>query len=139
MQHPEPAELRFHHTGCLTNDIRSACDQFRLLSEDFEVSAVHTIAAQSVKVCFVGPPCGPFVEFVQPLSDSGTLANMLRKGIRFYHTGYLCGDIALSAKQLESAGWRQINSFVSEAFGGCLCAFFLSPDGLLIELIQDRR
>jgi len=139
MQHPELDELRLHHTGCLTTDIKVACEQYGSLASSFEVSPVHTIAAQSVKVCFVGPSCGPFVEFVQPLSDSGSLANMIRKGIRFYHTGYLCGDIELSSRQLEEAGWRQVNKFSSEAFGGCPCAFFLSQDGLLIELIEARR
>jgi hypothetical protein len=101
------------------------------------VSGVHEIVAQKVKVAFVGPAGGPFVEFVEPMEDNSSLRSMMRKGIRFYHTGYLCNSISALQAELDAAGWRIVGRFQSEAFGGSTCAFFADQDGMLIELIEQ--
>ena len=137
MLHLSSGEVRFHHVGCLTSDIQASCVSFRGVAEDVQVSEVHQIAEQKVKVCFVGQSSGPLVEFVQPLGENGSLAAMLRRGVRFYHTAYLCASVATLSERLEAAGWRMVNSFKSEAFEGALCAFFVNEDRVLIELIEQ--
>ena len=138
MPQDDTSDLSFHHVGCLTHSLESSCEQYLGIYGDGAQSPIYKIECQKVRVCFVGPPQGPCVEFVQPIDETSTLAAMLRKRIQFYHLAYYCNSLSIWADRLESRGWRIVNTFSSEAFGGATCGFFLSSDGQLLELIERQ-
>jgi hypothetical protein len=128
--------LTLHHVGCLVEDIPAALAAFPATSSSPNVAAPVEVASQKVSVCFLPAGNGTFIEFVQPWPENGFLLKMMRKGISYYHAGYLCRDLEESVQSLVAAGAHELNRFQSEAFEGRCCVFVITGQQQLIELIQ---
>ena len=129
--------MRFHHLGCLVNRIEEAIEQYRQMhGQNLVASNMYTIKDQQVRVCFLNITENMLLEFVEVDEENKTLGRMMRKGITFYHLGYKVIKIDESINRLLNDGYRLVNSFNSEAFEGKKCAFLISPQQHLIELIQ---
>lgn len=133
--------MRLHHIGYVVDDIKKGIAAYQPLTakELTETPKIYHIQDQKVKVCFLDIGNGTFLELVEPAEDNKPLKKMKKKGIGYYHLGFLVEDIQAKIKELEIAGYHQLNLFSSEAFQGRLCAFLLSPDLQLVELIEQEK
>jgi methylmalonyl-CoA/ethylmalonyl-CoA epimerase len=129
--------LCFHHVGCAVKSIAEAVEAYRPMA--LSVSPEIPITAQGVKVCFVEISPGSFIELVEAATEDSLLRQMIKKGITYYHTGYLTEDFDGTLEQLDAAGFRHINTFHSEAFEQRRCAFLASPVAHLIEIIESKN
>jgi hypothetical protein len=126
-----------HHIGYVVNTIeRGIQDYSPLTLLKSGISKIFTIADQKVKVCFLEISPNVYLELVEPLEGNEPLMKMKKRGVGFYHLGFLVDDIHAKIAEFENQNYRNINLFSSEAFGGRLCAFMLSPDLQLIEFIE---
>jgi len=128
--------LKFHHTGCLVKNIDEAIESYRGLFQPESIGEKIFISSQEVYVCFIGMGEGIFIELVQPSSETSVVRNMMKKGITYYHKGFLVDDIDASIKMLEEKNYKWLQTFRSEAFNNKRCAFLMSPVMHLIELIE---
>ncbi len=111
--------LTFHHVG--------------LLVENMEESIIHYSAVfgkQNISN-------NNFIELVTPLGESSIVSKLLKKKIGYYHMAYKVSDIKLAVKKLEGLNYKAMGFFQSEAFENKLCIFLFSPEGHLIELIEN--
>lgn len=131
--------MQLHHIGYVVDDIKKGIAAYQPLTSDKEKKEpkIYHIQDQKVKVCFLDLGNGTFLELVEPAEDNKPLKKMKKKGIGYYHLGFFVVDIHQKIKELETAGYHQLNLFSSEAFQGRFCAFLLSPDLQLIELIEQ--
>jgi catechol 2,3-dioxygenase-like lactoylglutathione lyase family enzyme len=128
--------LTFHHVGCLVEDIPAALAAYTGTCLAAEASAPVAVRSQKVRVCFLPSGNGAFIEFVEPERDNAFLMRMLRKGISYYHVGYLCVELEECVRSLLAAGAHELTRFSSEAFGGRLCVFLLTAQQQMLELIE---
>jgi catechol 2,3-dioxygenase-like lactoylglutathione lyase family enzyme len=129
--------LRFHHTGCLTENIEESLHTYVNILGFKKASDAITIADQQVKVCFVETAPGVFLELVEPLGENLALRKIIKSKNPYYHTGYLVSDLAGTIGILQDAGFYLVNRFKSEAFGNKECAFLYTTEMHLIELIES--
>ena len=101
------------------------------------VSIPVGIASQRVQVAFADAGNDVLVELVAPDPDNQFLNHLLRKGVSFYHLGYLCSDIQKACADFIASGATELSRFHSEAFEGRECVFYLTPVGQMIELIDN--
>jgi len=130
--------MQLHHIGYIVDDIGKGIVAYQpLIHESLRKKPkIYDIQDQKVKVCFLDLGNGTFLELVEPSADNKPLLKLKKKGVGFYHLGFLVDNIQEKIDELETQEYRKINSFSSEAFEGRLCAFLLSPDFQLIELIE---
>lgn len=131
--------MKLHHVGCLIRNIEAGIEQYKSLHHSVSISQIYEIKSQEVRVCFVhisdeNETC---IELVQPTNEASFLYKLMtKKGMNFYHLGFFVSNINRKKGELEAKGYRIVNSFESEAFGGRKCVFLYSPDLHLIELIE---
>jgi methylmalonyl-CoA/ethylmalonyl-CoA epimerase len=125
-----------HHIGCLTKSIDESLIYYTKILPLKRSGEIITIQSQGVKVCFLSMNDSTFLELVEPSESNKTLNNLLKKGISFYHLGYLSENVEDAADFLVSKEFKLVTSFYSEAFQNKKCIFLLSPEFHLIELIQ---
>jgi methylmalonyl-CoA/ethylmalonyl-CoA epimerase len=125
-----------HHIGCLVTDLTVAIADYQLLHPAGMASAIFEIPDQKVKVQFysIGDTQ---VEFVQPMDETSSLSQLLKKNAGYYHIGVYTDNIAAEITRLEDAGYRLVNKFRSAAFGDRYCAFMYNLEYHLIELIEQ--
>lgn len=131
--------MKLHHVGCLVKTIETGIEQYKSLHESVSVSQIYEIESQEVRVCFVhiSDENSTCIELVQPMNETSFLYKLMtKKGVNFYHLGFLVSDIDRKSAELEAKDYRLVNSFTSEAFDGRKCVFLYSPDLHLIELIE---
>ena len=73
------------------------------------------------------------------MGEDSAVQAFLRKGINYYHAGYLAEDFDAAKAELESQGCRPMGVFHSEAFAGRRCEFFLNQAFHLMEIIEKGR
>ena len=100
------------------------------------ISKTYEIAEQKVKVCFIEIGDKVFLELVEFSENSSSLSKIFKSKNPYYHVGYLVDNISSVIEQLQNEGFHLVNTFSSEAFKGKTCAFMLSTDMHLIELIE---
>lgn len=136
METLQPNELIFHHVGLLTEDIENSIDQYTRLFGQKNISEIVTVETQKVKVCFVKNGVESYIELIQPTSEDSVVYKLLKRKINYYHVAYYVSDIHATVARLEQLGYKPMEFFSSEAFGGKACIFLFSPETHLIELIQ---
>jgi methylmalonyl-CoA/ethylmalonyl-CoA epimerase len=129
--------LTFHHTGLATANIDEAVDNYKELFGSDCASVKYTINSQKVNVCFIKVGKDSFLELVEPSSEDSSINRLLKKGHSYYHVGYLTKDIEFSVEQMILLNYKPMEYFNSEAFNNKRCIFLFSPEGHLIELIED--
>jgi methylmalonyl-CoA/ethylmalonyl-CoA epimerase len=132
MQDPPPL-LALHHIGVLVKTIDGGLAAYQALGA--RVSAPVTISSQGVRVCFVDLGGSVTIELVETMGN-GLTQNLLKRGITYYHLGYLVADLDAALQHLVGLGYLHLQTFSSEAFDGRRCAFLMSPVLHLIEIID---
>lgn len=127
-------KLIIHHIGVLVNSIEEATAAYRELNA--RISEPVVIASQSVRVCFVYVDNSVAIELVEP-SEKGVSRNLLKRGVTYYHLGYLVRNFDSALESLAELSYVHLQTFESEAFEGRRCAFLMSPVLHLIELIEQ--
>jgi hypothetical protein len=130
--------LKFHHIGCLSENIDDSMETYKKLYNTDKVSRKIFIESQGVYVCFVEMPGGGFLELIQPVNEDSVVARLKKKGFTYYHIGYWVKNVKETITELESLDFKFINIFQSEAFGGRTCAFLYSPEMHLIEIMEEE-
>ncbi|MFY0651234.1 MAG: VOC family protein [Cyclobacteriaceae bacterium] len=130
--------LKFHHVGVITQNMAFSIETYSKLFGKNSISDVYEISSQGVEVCFVETGKGSYLELVQSLSEKSIINSMSKKGTTYYHTGYLVPDIEEAISFLKSNKFRHIETFKSEAFDNSFCAFLISREAHLIELIEKN-
>jgi len=130
--------LKFHHTGCLVENISNTIQEYRkLLGENLEISDIYNIEDQKVSVCFLKLNEGVFLELIEPKEDNIRLKKMLKRGETFYHIAFMVNEIDNVIADLVNNNYKVVSYFKSEAFGNKKCAFLYSSDTHLIEIIEE--
>jgi hypothetical protein len=127
--------LEPHHFGCLVRNLDQAIEAYRPLFP--AMSPKIYVSAQKVTVCFVRLGEAISLELIEPAEPDAATQTMLKRGIAYYHVGYLVKDFEGSVEKLEKLGYKVVESFHSEAFEGKRCAFLMSPVLHLIELMES--
>jgi methylmalonyl-CoA/ethylmalonyl-CoA epimerase len=127
-------KLTLHHIGVLVNSMAEATAAYRALNA--RISEPVHIASQGVRVCFVDMDSGAAIELIEP-TEKGVNRDLLKRGITYYHLGYLVSDFESAVESLVGLNYVHLQTFQSEAFGGRRCAFLMSPVLHLIELIEQ--
>ena len=128
-------KLALHHIGVLVNGIAEASAAYRSLGA--RISEPVVIASQNVRVCFVSMGSSVALELVEP-AQTGVSRDLLKRGITYYHLGYMVSDFDAVLQNLVDSGYVHLHTFSSEAFEGRRCAFLMSPVLHLMELIEQR-
>jgi catechol 2,3-dioxygenase-like lactoylglutathione lyase family enzyme len=129
--------LRFHHIGCLTEDIERSIASYSELFGFNRISRIFNISDQEVKVCFIETSPDTFLELIEPTGVNPTLRKLIKSNNLYYHIGYLTPEIESAIESFIKKDFKLVNTFHSEAFQNRKCAFLYSPDMHLIELIQE--
>ena len=129
--------LELHHIGNLVEDIDSAVLTYRLLYGEECASDKIFVSSQGVFVCFINTGKNVFIELVQPVDETSSVFRMRKKGISYYHLAYVTKNFETTSEYLLSCNFKVLNLFYSEAFENKRCQFMYSPEGELIELIEN--
>jgi FkbH-like protein len=127
--------LGFHHVGLACADLDAEERVFARLGytregPDFE-DPVQGIRGRFL----VG--AGPRLELLCELPTGTVLGPWLRKGVKMYHVAYEAVDLAAADIAVTAFGARRVVAPVpAVAFGGRRIAFYMMPNGFLIELIE---
>ena len=128
--------LTLHHIGCLVENIPAAVAAHPAACFAAGASEPVRVSSQKVRVCFLPAGNDTFIEFVEPEADNGLLVRMLRRGVTYYHAGYLCANVEECVRSFIAAGAHELTRFSSEAFQGRLCVFLVTAEQQMIELIE---
>jgi hypothetical protein len=131
--------MHFHHVGCAVKSIAAALPAYRPFFPN--IGEPILVTSQKVRVCFIEMRPGFYLELVEPAAEPGdadgaAVNAFLRKGITYYHNGFLVDDFDAVARDLISQGAKPLPVFHSEAFGGRRCQFFLNTAFHLIEIVE---
>ena len=129
--------MRFHHIGLLVDDINHSIINYSSLFGVQNISEIFTINSQKVRICFVKIGTNEFIELVEPIGDDSVVSKLLKKRISYYHLAYKVTNIKESINILEEKNYKALEVFKSEAFDNKYCVFLYTPDGHLIELIEE--
>jgi methylmalonyl-CoA/ethylmalonyl-CoA epimerase len=102
-------------------------------------SRAETVAAQGVKVVFIGTGAGR-LELLEATSPDTPVGRFLaRRGPGLHHIAYRVPDLEAALARLEAAGFELIDRAPRPGAGGHRVAFLhpRSTGGVLIELVGD--
>jgi methylmalonyl-CoA/ethylmalonyl-CoA epimerase len=128
-------DLAFHHIGIACRSVEAERPHFECLGYETE-GPPFVDEQQGIRGQFlVGG--GPRLELLEPAFGSATLSPWLNKGIRMYHSAYVCDILDTVGNSLRAAGAKCVRSpLPAVAFGGANIAFFMLPNRSLIEIIE---
>jgi len=129
--------LKLHHIGCLVDNIENSIKIYQPLFAYNEVSEKIYVSSQKTFVCFVKVSDNIFLELIEPEDEDSVVYKLKKKGVSYYHTAYYVDDFENAEDFFLKQNFKQINTFYSEAFKDKRCAFFVSPDMHLIEIIEE--
>lgn len=127
--------LRFHHVGVACRDLEAEERMYAQIGytregDDFEDPI------QGVRGRFlIGG--GPRLELLSELPGSTVLTPWLRKGVKMYHFAYEVSDLTAADTSVVSFGAKQLVApSPAVAFAGRCIAFYMLPNGFVIEFIE---
>ncbi len=132
--------MRLHHVGFVVSDIGKAVPGFiHSLGMNWD-GAIYQDPKQKVKVTFLvtGPACAQ-IELIEPLGGDSPVAKFLSRGGGQHHLCYEVEDIehALSVFKSRKASIVQ-RPCPAVAFEGRSIAWFVTPERLIVELLEKR-
>jgi methylmalonyl-CoA/ethylmalonyl-CoA epimerase len=130
--------LSLHHVGIVVANIEERRGFYVDLLGYRERTAVIHDPLQTAYVQFFSiPGSDHYLELVAPDGENSKLLNASRKGIPLNHLCYACDEIAATFDALWNAGCYRISAPTpAVAFDGRPVAWLISPDKLLIELVE---
>lgn len=129
-------ELVFHHSGLLVKNIYKSIENYSQIFGQDAISQIYEISSQKVWVCFVKLNNDVYIELVQPFDDNDDFNQYFKRNISYYHNAYMSDNFDSFLGSLTEKGLRVINVFNSEAFDNKRCAFLLTKEFHLFELIE---
>jgi methylmalonyl-CoA/ethylmalonyl-CoA epimerase len=138
----ETSKLRFHHVGIVVSNIAAAIEGFsRSLPASWD-GCVYEDPLQKVKVAFLAARPGDTpIELVQPATDDSPVTRFLReRGGGLHHVCYEVASLEEQIAEMKSRGSliaRRPKPAV--AFQGRRIAWMLTPERLLVELLERSR
>ena len=132
--------MRLHHVGFVVADIAAAMPEFiRSMGATWD-SQIFADPNQKVKVAFLTTrPGDAQVELVEPNGpDSPVLRFLKEKGGGLHHVCYEVRDLEQELADFRERGsWIVKRPLPAVAFQGRRIAWLLTPEKLLIELLED--
>jgi len=138
MQVSANPNLRLHHIGLVVPEIEA----FRPFYVDTLQFREHTSVIhdpiQTAFVQFFGiPGSNHYFELVAPDGETSKLRKASHKGYPLNHLCYSCENITDMISSFSDSGCMVIQKPVpAVAFDGRFIAWMMTPDGLLIELVE---
>jgi catechol 2,3-dioxygenase-like lactoylglutathione lyase family enzyme len=123
-----------HHVACAVNRLQDAIATYSGALGLNRRTRAFDVASQNVRVSFIELSDSFFLELVAPLNENARLSSFLRCG--FYHLCFLVENLEASEERLRGRAFLPFPAFISEAFAGCRCQFFLTPEKHLVELAE---
>ncbi|HEY8508657.1 MAG TPA: methylmalonyl-CoA epimerase [Steroidobacteraceae bacterium] len=130
-------EFPLDHVAIAVPSISAALPIFELLA-GATGSPVEHVAAQRVRVAFVGTGAGR-IELIEPADAESTVRKFLdKRGSGLHHIAYRVPDIGAALARLKAAGIRLIDEAPRPGAGGHQVAFLhpSSTSGVLVELVE---
>ncbi len=130
--------LRLHHLGFVVTSIESAMPGFvRSLAAEWD-GRVFADPLQKVKVAFLSTRADdPQIELVEPAGEDSPVRRFLNQGGGLHHVCYEVADLERALAEFRARGAviaKRPKPAV--AFGGRQIAWVLTPEKLLVELLQ---
>jgi len=133
--------LALHHVGFVVADIASAMEGFlRSLNASWD-RQIWEDPLQRVKVAFLSTrPGEPQIELVEPVGDRSPVRKFLvEKGGGLHHCCYETGDLGAELRAFRSRKAILVRPpQPAVAFDGRRIAWLLTPENLLVELLETR-
>jgi methylmalonyl-CoA/ethylmalonyl-CoA epimerase len=138
MQTGDHPDLQLHHIGLVGRTIES----FRTFYVDVlqyreRTPVIHDPIQTAFVQFFSIPGADHYLELVAPDSESSKLWGATRKANVLNHICYSCGSIAPMVSFMKESGCIVIHNPVpAVAFDERFVAWLMTPDGLLIEIVE---
>jgi len=138
MQFPAGPGLRLHHVGLVVRTI----EEFRAFYVDVlqyreRTPVIHDPVQTAFVQFFLIPGSDHYIELVAPDSETSKLREASRKGKPLNHLCYSCENITRMVSFMKGSGCFVIQDPVpAAAFDKRFIAWLMTPDGLLIELVE---
>ena len=138
----EISKLCLHHVGIVVSDIAAAAEGFiRSLSAGWD-GRIYEDPFQKVKVTFLAAcPGDTPIELVEPAADDSPVTRFLReKGGGLHHVCYQVANLEEQMAEMKSRGSLIVRRpKPAVAFQGRRIAWMLTPEKLLVELLERQR
>jgi methylmalonyl-CoA/ethylmalonyl-CoA epimerase len=138
MQSLASPDLQLHHIGLVVRRV----EEFRAFYVDVlhyreRTPVIHDPIQTAFVQFFSIPGAGHYLELVAPDGESSKLREASRKRNVLNHLCYSCGNIAPMVSFMKESGCFVIqNPVPAVAFDGRFIAWLMTPDGLLIEVLE---
>lgn len=133
---------RLHHIGFVVPQISTSMDGFlRSLGASWDGRVIED-PIQRVKVAFLSPAEGEVqIELVEPCGAKSPVRDFVDStGGGLHHLCYEIPDLDAGAKEMHSRGALIVKRAVpAVAFGGRRIAWLITPDKLLLELLEAEQ
>ena len=138
MQFPSGLDVRLHHIGLVVRSIEESRSFYvDVLRYRERTPVIHDPIQTAFVQFFLIPGSDHYIELVAPDSDTSKLRAASRKGMPLNHLCYSCEIITHVVSFLKESGCMVIQEPVpAVAFDGRLIAWLMSPDGLLLEIVE---
>lgn len=126
--------MEFHHVGIATDDVDGLAESYGAL---FDLEVVHEETLEQLRVVFL--PLGDgYFELLEPLDDSGPIADHLEAKTALHHLAVAVPDVQEAIDRAIETGVRPIDASPREGAWGHQVAFLHPGDtgGVLIEFVQ---
>ncbi|MEO8514080.1 MAG: VOC family protein [Ignavibacteria bacterium] len=130
-------KLKMHHVGCAVKSIADSINTYVNTLGFNNVSPVYELTDVGINACFVELNNGVFLELIESTGAGSIVDTYLKKGMSYYHIGYMVNDIDSVVKELLNKDFREISSLYSPAFNNRKCVFMYTPELQMIELIDS--
>ena len=133
--------LRFHHVGFVVTSIADCVEKFAVSLQASWDGRIYNDPLQRVKVTFLkARPEDPQIELVEPAGDDSPVLRFLReKGGGLHHICYEVDVLEREIADMKARGALIVRRpKPAVAFQGRRVAWMLTPERLLVELLESR-
>ena len=133
--------MELHHIGIASKDIERSIRNHQALLNLHPITEVVDDPVHKVSVVLLSDlgKEGVPIELISPLTQESPVSSLLKRGIHLYHVCYTVDDIE---SVLEKAK-RERSIVISgpspaKLYGGRRIAFIYTPDGYIVEFLEER-